>query len=497
MSSYANVFVGTLDSSKQKSKRQLDMEIIEDLMSGNGFKHYKNRFLQASEFSMSDADLMKIYHSRAEIKTIVKKFSSYCPTLNTFIPAEPLNEELLEINKKQQKVVNRFLKDINWKAKNTMVYEDLDTKGDIFYYMYFDTPKSKNLKFKTLNPKQMIDIVLDSNGQPSAYKYKEYYVETTITETGDILELYKGEVIWIFQRGKTDVYKQLFIKNDKTGKFEEVIENGKKSYTKTTYFNRASYLDEIPIVRIPSYLRDGEKFSEISASDYIEHQLMMDDLNSHLRYINMRLGYPSIFVINGRVIKGEWKPGGFIYIDNISEKDENGGFSTNLQAEAKVQDLQITNDLKSIFTYHTDEDDSFRESAGLISKTLQMKLGSSDSSRVIQQLIAPMANKIELYVDNIITAFELPIKIVLKENDLWDEDRDYGLSLLKPKFVTSVSPFDEQIFEQNEINMGAKNNIEVSLENGESYEKAMQRIKSEAGKSNAEANASVRSANNI
>ena len=496
MSSYANTFIGTLDASKQKSKRQLDMEIIEDLMNGNGFKHYKNRFLQASEFSMNEEDLMKIYHSRNEIKTIVKKFSAYCPTLTTFVPAEPLNESLADINKAQKKVVDRFLKDINWKIKNTLVYEDLETKGDVFYYYYFENPKSKMLKFKALNSKQMVDIVLDSNGKPSAYKYIEHFVETTITETGDILELYKGEVIWIYQKGKTDVYKQAFIQ-DNSGKYIAKMENNKKTYDKKTYFNRASYLDEIPIVRISSYLRDGEKFSEIPASDYIEHQLMMDDLNSHLRYINMRLGYPSIFVINGRVIKGEWKPGGFIYIDNINESDENGSFSTLLKSEAKVQDLQISNDLKSIFTYHTDEDDSFRESAGLISKTLQMKLGSSDSSRVIQQLIAPMVNKIELYEDNIITAFEVPIKILLKENDLWDEDRDFGLSLFKPPFPTSVSPFDEQIFEQNSINMGAKNNLEVALEKNESYEKATQRTKSMENEANAESSDSVRSANNL
>ena len=30
----------------------------------------------------------------------------------------------------------------------------------------------------------------------------------------------------------------------------------------------------------------------------------------------MMLGYPVVFIINGRMVNGEWMPGGVIYVDN-------------------------------------------------------------------------------------------------------------------------------------------------------------------------------------
>lgn len=53
------------------------------------------------------------------------------------------------------------------------IYKDLELKGDVFYYMYFENEKAKEPTFKYLEPKNMVDIILDSNGKPTAYKYVE------------------------------------------------------------------------------------------------------------------------------------------------------------------------------------------------------------------------------------------------------------------------------------------------------------------------------------
>ena len=473
------------------------MKIIQDLVNGNGFTHYKKRFIKTTVNTKSDEDLMRIYHSRNELETNVNKFVSYCPDLDVFVPNEPLDKRKKSVKEAQKKVVDKFLKDIKWKSKCSSIYKDLELKGDVFYYMYFPNKEAKTPKFKYLEPKNMVDIILDSDGKPMAYKYIENYVETDISQTGDFITKYIGEVIYVFTRGKTEVYKQSFDLDPKTGTYiESRDKNGKKIYNKQTYPNRASYIDEIPIVRIPSLLKDGEKFSTIPASKYIEHALTLDDLNSNIKFINMMLGFPVMFIINGRMVKGEWMPGGVIYIDDIKSNDIDGSYTAS-QHEAKLVDVQIKNDLETLFRYYEDEEDALKESIGLISKSLQMKLGSSDSSRVIQQLIAPMGNKIELYVDNIIEAMEMPIKVVLKENNLYDEDRDSGSSLHKPPFMVNVSPFDQQIWEQNEVNMGNKTKEEIALSKGNSYTEVEQRTKEESVEVNAEAQASVRSANNM
>lgn len=490
--------MGILDPNEELDNRIIDMQIIEDLINGKGFPHYKNRFLNSKK---SDDDLKRIYHSRNEIGMVVDKFVSYCPTPEIFVPREPLDKRKRSVKEAQKKAIDKFLKHIKWKSKVQNIYKDLELKGDVFYYMYFENDKAKEPTFKYLEPKNMVDIILDSNGKPTAYKYVENYVETYVSETGDFITKYTGEVIYVFSKGKTDVYKQTFEIDKKTGLYvPSRDEKNKFVYTKKTYPNRPSYIDEIPIVRIPSYLKDGEKFSEIPASKYIEHALTLDDLNSNIRFINMMLGFPVIFILNGRMISGEWMPGGVIYIDDIKPSDNNGGYSQE-RREAKLIDVQIRNDLESLFRYYEAEEDALRESAGLISKSLQLKLGSSDSSRVIQQLIAPMANKIELYEDNILEAMEMPIRVVLKENGLYDEDRDNGVTLYKDPFVVNVSPFDKQIFEQNEINSGAKTKEEIALRKGESYQEIADRlamnIQKEKVESNSESNDQVRSANNI
>lgn len=493
ISNYGNIFIGTKKNNK-KSQREIDIEIIDDLRNGRGFEHYKARFLKADTSTVSDDDLRKIYHSRNEVDTVIRKLVSYCPSLE-FIPNLPLSNE--ERAKEQKKCIDRWLNFIKWNSKLNNIYDDQESKGDVFFYMYFDSPESKQLRLKPLNAKNMKNRILDENGEAQAYVYEEYYTKTVIDNGGNVNEAYTGKIIYVFEKGKTRIYSEMFGLDETTQKYLPVLDDNKKpKYSEKIILNRKSYIDDIAIVHIPSYLRDGDEFSSIPASNYIEHGLTLDDLNSNIRMINMLLGFPIVYIINGKVTKGERKPGGFIYVDN--KMDESGSMAVN-NAEAKVQDLQITNKLESLFTYYKDEDDALRESAGLVSKTLQLKLGSSDSSRVIKQLIAPMENKIELYVDNILEAMRLPIKVQLKENGLYDDELDYGITLHKPEFIVKVSPFDEQIWESNELTKGTKNKKEIGLRNGESFEEI------EARENNLENNVNVsnestdivRSANNI
>ena len=233
------------------------MQIIQDLASGTGFPHYKRRFIKTKTLTKSDEDLQRIYNSRSELDMVVKKLVSYCPTISTFVPREPLDKRKKSVKIAQKKVIDKFLKKIQWTSKLNNIYSDLELKGDVFYYMYFPNKDSKEPMFKYLEPKNMVDIILDSDGKPSAYKYVETYVETDISEQGDFITKYIGEVIYIFTKGKTEVYKQTFDLNEKTGKYEPSKDKyNKQIYSKKVYPNRPSYIDDIPIVSIPVYLKD-------------------------------------------------------------------------------------------------------------------------------------------------------------------------------------------------------------------------------------------------
>jgi hypothetical protein len=161
---------------------------------------------------------------------------------------------------------------------------------------------------------------------------------------------------------------------------------------------------------------------------------------------------------------------------------------------------QITNGLESIFKQIRRREDALYDSAGLVNKTAQEKLGNTDSARVIVTYEAPKKNKIELYVDNIIEGMEFYIKVLLKENNLYDEDIDYGVSLFKPKHLSQVSIFDEQLHDQNALNLGSKSKEEIALQNGDSFEDIKNRdiedVDGQQTTLNAESIQEVRSNNN-
>jgi hypothetical protein len=89
---------------------------------------------------------------------------------------------------------------------------------------------------------------------------------------------------------------------------------------------------------------------------------------------------------------------------------------------------------------------------------------------------------------------------LLKENNLYDEDIDYGVSLFKPKHLSQVSIFDEQLHDQNALNLGSKSKEEIALQNGDSFEDIKNRdiedVDGQQTTLNAESIQDVRSNNN-
>lgn len=450
--------------------------------------------MNTDELKVSLDDMKKLYRSKNEMDAMIKKITSYCPNLDVFVPRVPLSNET--IAKAQKKVVEDFLESISWNTRIDNIYDTLESKGDSFYYMYFSNKSDKIPKLKYLEPKNMQRILLDDDGNPSVYKYVEVVNKTEIDNLGNINTLYSREITWLFSKGKTEIIDPIYHYDEKVKNWVQKLDEVSKKpiYDRKTVLNRPSYIDEIPIVRIPSFLREGQEFSDIPASFYSEHCLELDFLNSNIQQVLLMLGYPLILTVNGKVIGGERRPGGFINVTNRNDEPNS--------PEARVVDIQIKNGLEPFFTYMDGWEDSLREIVGLVPKSLQMKLGSSDSSRVVKQLTAPMENKIERYVNNIRNAMKLPIKVVLKENGLYDEERDNGITLAKPVFTIATSIFDQQIYEQNEINKKGKTIKELALERGDSYEEIESReddlTSDEAeGTSNAESVDNVRSNNNL
>ena len=453
-----STYVNTFSELKQNNTHRIaDIRVIKDLRAGDSFQHFKNRFVNYEKVKITDEDMKKQFHSMNDMDTVVNKLVSYCPDLNTFVPRQPFKVGNKERAKKQLNLVNKALEMIRWNKKQSIIYDDQETQGDSFWHIYFDKKNPTIPLLKYLEPENMAYIVRDRNGLPEAYVYKEDVVNVDIDGNANPLSSNARQVIWVFKKGETLIYDP--IRESVNGSVAvKKDDKGNTLYEVQSIKNKASYSDKIAILRFASFLRDGDEFSKISASNYIEHCLTLDKINSNIQQINLMLGHPTIHLLDCELIKGERKAGGVFYYK--SDEGKTGS----------IQDIQITNDLKSWFQSREQWLDALYDKVGLVNKSVELKLGSSDSSRVLKQLNSPLENKIATYVDNILPEFSLYIEILFKENGLWNEDIDYGVTLKRPDFIVKGSEFDLQLFQSNEVNRKAKTTDEIALENKSSYE---------------------------
>lgn len=494
MSTHYQTFRNSINYDKSMTDRLGDIQIIDDCRNGRGFKHFYYKCLSSKNTITNEETWRKMYSSMNDMDTVIKKFISFCPNLDVFIPAQATKRGNRVRAENQQKLMKKALKTIKWKVGINEVYDTLESKGDCFFYVYFNDENDKIPKLKYLDPSKMTDVLLDQNSQPSAYIYKDIVAKQEIDSIGNIITNYTRPITLIFEKGRTLIIDPVYAQDSITSGWKPLLnEDGTPQYGTKELKNRPSYIDEIAIVRFQSYKKFNEKFSRIPASSYIDHCLSLDIENSNIEIINKMLGFPVTYIIGGEIIDGERMPSGFIYVDKIEEA------SNPTAPLPQVVIGQITNGLESIFKQIRRREDSLYDACGLVNKTAQEKLGNTDSARVVATYEAPKKNKIELYVDNILEGMELYTKIVLKENNLYDEEIDYGITLFKPKHLSQGSIFDEQLYDQNAIGLGSKTKEELALQNGDSYEDIKNReeaITIETQDISKETNATVRSNNN-
>jgi len=426
---------------KSYSVRHQEIETIEKLRRGESFEAFKEKSIINSKVELSDEDLKKIFISYNFMDSVIKKIVSYCPNLyNTKTR-----------NDKKRRLIKNALDEIDWHGILDETYDGLEAYGDMFYEIYFKNKEDLTPRLKVLKSKGMHRALLNSYNEYRYYIYKETVVdeEPSFSDAGVVRNSIRERIV-VFEKGRKIIYDPQL---DNNGNIT-VDDDNNIIYNYDTIENRESYKDTFPLIHIKGKKKQSEEFSEIPASFYIDDCLTLDGMTSDFRQINRLLGFPLITVIDGEIAPDSKRtPGGFIGIET--------GESSDFQAQ--VKDIQIRNNLESNFREFTILRDMLFDKVGLISPTLREKL-NVDSSRVVQQLNLPSENKIELYVDNIIKGMMPWFEILLKENNLYSERTDKGLSFVKPTFIIKSSPFDELLYENSVEATGKKSIKESSIE---------------------------------
>ena len=429
---------------KSMNDRQQIIETIRKLRKGESFIAFKERFSMDKNITLSDEELEKLYISYNFMDSVIKKIVSYCPNL----------DKVKTRSNRKRKLIKEWLNEIDWKAIESEVYETLEEDGDCYLEIYFNNENDTLPRFRVLDSANMLRGLLDDKNRYKQYVYREF-VEDEITDyySGNIVINKARERVIIFEKGRKLVFDPLY---DEKG-LKKIDKSGNIEYGLNIIENRDSYKEYIPLIHFRGIKKQSQEFSEIPSEKYIDNCLHLDQITSDLRQINRMLGYPFIMIVDGEPVQGHTRSPASIM--GVKTDPSIAG-----EKQAQIIDIQIKNRLDSVFEEFKITRDDLYDKCGLITPTLREKL-NVDSSRVVQQLNLPSENKIEIYVDSIIKAMELPFMILLKENNLYNENTDKGISFLKPDFMIKSSPFDELLFEQSEVKSKKKSQKETYIEN--------------------------------
>ncbi|MGL5100810.1 MAG: hypothetical protein ACRC6B_12415, partial [Fusobacteriaceae bacterium] len=423
---------------------------INDIRDGDSFIHYKEKFyLQDGTDVLDDERMKKLFVDYKMLNKVVELFTSFCPDLEISVPKGKKSSDKVEL-------LRAVVTAIRWSSLNSQIYDMLETKGDVFFYIYFDQIKTKGNKKKgnwvipklrQLEAENMQQIVLDEANNPKYYIYKHKLFDETIDyKTGYITKENEREETIIFEKGKCH---KVVDRKDSEGKLV-LDEEGKIVVDKTTIKNDDSLSHIIPIIHVSSIKRQEEKFSIIPAEKYVDLCLLIDQIHSDIRATNRNLGFPKTMLLDCGIVDGDGRIGGYIEVKSNKSVDD---FDSK---QGQIIDRQIKNGLDSVFSELSHAIDTLYDVVGITNPTLMNRVSSSDSSKMYNQVNMRMEQKIEGYIDNIIEGFKPFFEVALTMNSMYDTKEDFGYSFAKPQSIIKNSAYDELLIKQIELNTGYK-----------------------------------------
>lgn len=438
------------------------IEVIEDLRYGRAFQHYENSRVEKNKIiALTEEERNKLYVPKGYMERLIAEQVNYCPNLDKleWTAVSSINEQRINRMYKALKV-NRWEEELLWE-----VYDNQISKGDHFFEIYF-TSADEIPRLRSLDSKKMVEIMVDDYQRPLAYIYKQEVINTTLnimSNTADILDNTRRTVTWVFEKGKTTILdpqnilkeegKIIYMEDGKTPKIEPIVRP-----------NPNGFEEDFFIVHIPSLKRQGETFSEIIASRIVDDSITADQIASDINYANRLCGSPVNMAID-------------LNLDRQNSSRSPGGFinwkSDNPDKPGTIIKMEITNDLKSMENELSRIEDDLYRKMYLIRPAIEMKLSSSDSSRVIQQIRLSLEKFITKLTHNISIAMKQYFNIVQKS---YGYVRIYDFTLKVPNPIIQNSVFDRLLQWVQELRAGIKTLPDIWREAGLSESEIKQKL---------------------
>lgn len=453
------VWINDLSFSKiyNVTKKEIEIYVIKDFLEGRVFEHWF-KFMVSKKAQECDFLDLKDYYMKSLVylnlmNTLVEDIATMCPIMENFDNRQNLSDKEIAYLKEE-------MENIDWHSVSIDIVKELETKGDVFYQIYYDK-KLKKHRFLKLKSENMLDIIPATDTEPMYYIYRDRQIKRTL-ENDVIKDKYTDNII-IFTEGYYKIFYDV-TSLDITGAKNEVV------------FNTKEMGDMIPLIHVKGKTkREDSEFSKIPCVDYIDSILYISTQYTDLRTSNRNAGMPRIVAINAQLDRENsvLDAGGIISFYTPKEVINT---SSRFLPESNVKSFEITNSLSSVKQEKDDHIDTLYRIVGLIPPSIQAKMSTSDSSKAIAQFRIKQEVKNKHYLKAIRNSFSEFFSLLLMDKFKNKKKRD-KIYLQIPDILVTSGVYDELLLTAQKINLGLTNIKNHLKDNGYSDESINELLK--------------------
>jgi len=459
LESSAKINLNSVYMYNQGYTRKQAIECIRDLRYGNSFIHNKQAYYEEEKsIALTDEELKKLFVSMNYMTRVIKEVVTLAPLLKQL---------KLPNRKKVDRRNNKMKKALEENEWDLLFYEIIDTLeecGDAFLEIYF-IKNNPIPQLRLLDSGKLINIIQDDYGNIKAYVYEDEIVSEELNEWGDLDLTNSRTVKWIFERGKTTIIDPSNYAYDEEGLVIK-DEKGKKVIQPIVKKNKTVFANEFLLLHIPSFKRQGQVFSDIPSSGYVDYCIWADAISTDFRYTNRLAGFPISIIMDGQLAPNSSRsPGGFIFINS---KDTMGG------NKADFKSIEIKNKLETYEREWDRVENALFETASLMRPENKSKASGSDSSRVYAQGQIPLELKLRRYLTSVNKTMTKFFEIA-QLSDGYKEGFKY--SFIMPDPIIENSKFDKNLLNMQALSIGTKTIEDLLREDGLNDKEIAEKIK--------------------
>lgn len=410
------------------ANRKTVLKVIDDMVSGNSLKHFKSRWIE-NIAATEKIDWRKRYDSSNYMNTVLSEYIDYVQELRKTTD----NNNIDTFDQKKKDVLNVFFDKNSWDSfvKNCCYYRK--KCGDVYVYWFIDKDLETNIEYPKLiflDSKDM-EIKINENEEITHYVYEKVVRYDEPMENGEFISKTKN-VKWVLYKGGVSIY-----------------ENG---ILKENIPNRKEFKDFIPVIHLQFLVDVDSKYSIIPAEDLIDSALTLDKLETDISLINHLMGYPQLTIIDGVLDKSSsgFGPNGIIYIDSVVDnKIQDEQYKRRFQA--KVQQLEINNELKSMYLQLDNKIETIYSKANLISPKTYLALAKSNSSKVLEAARKDLEQELKNFYIEFADKFKKIFKVLYTLNNI---KVDGEITVRIPEHIIDPTIYDKYMLKAQKLNIG-------------------------------------------